>query len=132
MQQVFDKIRRRYVALTPEEEVRQHILFWLLEEKHISQALISFEGQIKVAGTIKRYDILIYDKDLKPWMVVECKRPQVVLNEKTLNQILRYNLTLGAPYVLITNSESTFIFSCSYDSKTQSSHIEPINYFPKN
>jgi Type I site-specific restriction-modification system, R (restriction) subunit and related helicases len=131
MNQVFDKIRRRYVALTPEEQVRQRIIALLIDKQNISQSLISVEGQIKVAGKIKRYDILVYDHSLKPWIVIECKREEVVLNKETLDQIIRYNLYLQAPYIMITNSKQSFIFQLVPEKETQTSQIIQINSFPQ-
>lgn len=109
-EEIFDIIRKRYVALTPEEKVRQHIISVLINEKQIPQSLIAIEAQIKVGKLIKRYDILVYDHNLKPWMLIECKRENIKINTEVLNQTIRYNQTVNSPYLLITNGTETYCF----------------------
>lgn len=109
-EEIFDKIRKKYVALTPEERVRQHIISVLIEEKSIPQTLISVEAQIKVGKLLKRFDILVYDRELLPWMIIECKSENITLSPEVLNQAIRYNKTLNAPYLLITNGKDFYCF----------------------
>ncbi|MDR1725174.1 MAG: type I restriction enzyme HsdR N-terminal domain-containing protein [Bacteroidales bacterium] len=109
--QIFCVIRRKYVALTPEEHVRQNILNYFINKCSYPQALISVEAQIKVGKLLKRYDIVVYTYQWQPWLLVECKQPAVELTQEILNQILSYNHTLKAPYLLITNGINYFCFS---------------------
>lgn len=125
-EEIFDIIRKKYVALTPEEKVRQHIISVLIKDKNIPQSLISVEAQIKVGKLNKRFDILIYDRQLKPWMIIECKKEDINLNPEILNQAIRYNKTINAPYLLITNGKDFFCFK--KDNLT--SKLEPQKEFP--
>lgn len=100
---IFDFIRKRYVLLTPEEWVRQHILVYLSEVMQYPKGLLSVEKVITVNGLRKRYDIVVYDGRQQPWMLVECKEPQTPLSETTLHQLLGYHSSLQCPYWLLTN-----------------------------
>lgn len=108
-EEIFDIIRKQYVALTPEEWVRQHCLHLLANT--YPKELIAVEGNIKVNGMNKRFDILVYDKNLKPFLLIECKRTEVEITQKTIDQALAYNHTLNTPNVFLTNGLSHFILS---------------------
>ncbi|HXD91940.1 MAG TPA: type I restriction enzyme HsdR N-terminal domain-containing protein [Bacteroidia bacterium] len=101
--QVFDVIRKKYVLLTPEEWVRQHVICFLVEEKKFPRGLIEVEKQILLFNTNKRVDILVRDKSLKPLLLVECKAADVILKQNEINQLARYQITLQAPYCMLTN-----------------------------
>jgi hypothetical protein len=105
---IFDFIRKKYVILTPEEWVRQHILIYLCESLKYPSGLISVEKEIKINNMRKRYDIVVYDYDHKPWMLIECKEPAVKITDTTLQQLLRYHNHLQCPYWLLTNGTQTF------------------------
>jgi hypothetical protein len=105
---IFDFIRKKYVVLTPEEWVRQHILLYLCEEMKYPKGLISVEKEIKINNLKKRYDIVIYDYDHKPWMLVECKEPETLIKDATLQQLLRYHNSLQCPFWLLTNGAQNF------------------------
>lgn len=100
---IFDELRKRWVVLTPEEWVRQNFLQYLTQIKKYPASLMAVEKEIKLGDLKKRYDIVVYDKDLKPWMIVECKEMNVALDKAVLDQVLRYNITLAVPYLVITN-----------------------------
>lgn len=114
--EVFDPARKKWVALTPEEEVRQKFILYLVNVRGIPLSHISVEHGVEVGGMVKRYDIVVFGDDFKPWMVVECKAPSVLLTEEVLNQALRYNMTLTAPFVCITNGAEIQIFSVDAES----------------
>ena len=101
--QVFDRIRKKYVLLTPEEWVRQHVLHFLLEEKKFPAGLLEVEKQITLFNTLKRVDILVRNTELKPLLLVECKAAGIPLKQTEINQLARYQLTLQAPYCMLTN-----------------------------
>lgn len=101
--QIFDIVRRRYVALTPEEWVRQHVIHALHQYNGYPIELMQIEGAISVNGLSKRCDIVIYNREGRPVIIVECKKPEIRLSQKVLDQICRYNLTLNVPYLYITN-----------------------------
>lgn len=107
--QVFDPIRKAWFVLSPEEFVRQHLLHYLCESKQVAPGMISVEKQLELNGQLKRYDIVVYKKQL-PVLLVECKAPYIALEEQTAEQALRYNLILQAPYLMISNGISDFIF----------------------
>lgn len=101
--QVFDMVRRKFVALSPEEWVRQHLIHYLVYHKEVPLSMVSVEKQLMLNGTRKRTDVVVFNSSLKPLMIIECKAPSVELDQKAVNQILRYNLTLQVPYLFITN-----------------------------
>lgn len=99
---IFDVVRKKYVVLTPEEWVRQHVLHYLLYDKGYSSSLLSVETGIKFQGMIRRCDIIAY-KDTLPFLLVECKAPQIKLNKEVVAQIARYQSVLQVPYLFISN-----------------------------
>lgn len=107
---IWDPARKKYVALTPEEWVRQHVLQYLILEKGVPPALISVEASLKVYRTMKRYDLVVFDRNRKPLLVTECKASQVTLDQRVIDQVLRYNLTLGARFLLVTNGLKHYMF----------------------
>ena len=100
--QIFDPIRKKWVAFTEEEKVRQFFIQHLMNELKIPSSHISVERKITVNGLAKRYDIVVY-KEAKPWMVVECKAPHISLSQEVLEQAGRYNITLNAEIIGVTN-----------------------------
>jgi hypothetical protein len=108
---IFDEIRKQWIMLTPEEWVRQNFLQYLIQVKKYPSSLIAVEKEIQLGELAKRFDIVVYDQNTKPWMIIECKEMGVALNEQVLNQALRYNITLNVPYIVITNGTHCFGFS---------------------
>jgi hypothetical protein len=100
---IFDEFRKRWVVLTPEEWVRQNFLQYLCQIKKYPASLIAIEKEIKLGELKKRFDIVVYDAETKPWMIVECKEMNVRLDKAVLDQALRYNITLNVPYLVVTN-----------------------------
>jgi predicted type IV restriction endonuclease len=100
---VFDQVRKKWLILSPEEWVRQHLIHYLHSEKQVPLSLISVEKEINLNNTKKRYDVVVYNKDAKPVLLIECKAPDVELTKTTVEQALRYNLILGVKYLLISN-----------------------------
>ncbi|TVZ51091.1 type I restriction enzyme HsdR N-terminal domain-containing protein [Dokdonia sp. Hel_I_53] len=100
---IFDVVRKRFLVLTPEEWVRQHVIQFLLQDKKYPLSLLNVEKQIKVGTTRKRYDIVLYKPDGSLFLIVECKAPSVTIDQKAFDQIARYNLTLNADYLMVTN-----------------------------
>jgi hypothetical protein len=100
---IFDEVRKRWILLTPEEWVRQNFLQYLILVKKYPASLIAVEKEIKLGDLKKRFDIVVYDRDSKPWMIIECKEMNVGLDKTVLDQVLRYNITLRVPYLVITN-----------------------------
>ncbi len=109
--QVWDFLRKKWIAFTPEEEVRQCLLHYLVEEKAVSTALIAVEREISYYKLRKRFDAVVFDGEGKPFILCECKAPSVRLSQEVLYQIARYNATLKAPHLLITNGSGLLFFS---------------------
>lgn len=108
---IFDEIRKQWIMLTPEEWVRQNFMRYLILVKKYPSSLIAVEKEIKLGDLTKRFDIVVYDRDTNPWMIIECKEMDVALTEPVLNQALRYNITLNVPYIIITNGAYCYGFS---------------------
>ncbi|MDR6300921.1 type I restriction enzyme HsdR N-terminal domain-containing protein [Mesonia maritima] len=111
---IFDVLRKKFIFLTPEEWVRQHIIHYLLEEKNIPRQLLNAEKQVKVNGLTKRYDILAYKPDGKIHLIVECKAPSVKITQETFDQIARYNLALKADYLMVSNGIQHYYCQLNY------------------
>lgn len=107
---VFDEIRKKWIMLTPEEWVRQHLINYLVTEKEIPKSLISVEKEIELNGTKKRYDVVVFNTTLNPVLLIECKAPTVELKEEVVEQALRYNLQLGVKYMMFSNGLHDLIF----------------------
>lgn len=105
---IFDSYRKKFISLTPEEWVRQHILRYLTEEKKVPEVLVSVEAGIRYNKLAKRYDALIYDRKGKPWMLVECKAPSVIVTQSAFDQAVVYNSKVNAKYILVTNGKKHY------------------------
>lgn len=101
--QIYDSIRKKFVALTPEEWVRQNFLNFLVTEKNYPASLMGVEMLVRVNQLSQRADIVVYHRDGKPWLIVECKSPVINLNEEVFYQAARYNSVLKVPYIAVTN-----------------------------
>jgi len=115
---IFDEVRKKWIALTPEEWVRQNFLQYLIQVKAYPASLIAVEKEIKLGELKKRFDIMLYDAATKPWMIVECKEMNVALNRQVLDQVLRYNISLQVPYLVLTNGTHCMAFHLK-DGKVQ-------------
>jgi type I site-specific restriction endonuclease len=104
---IFDIIRRKYVSLTPEEWVRQHLLHFLVNERKFPQSLLSVEKKVLVNRLERRTDIVVFSNTLKPIVLIECKAPTVKLSQLTFDQAARYNMTLGVMYFIVSNGFDT-------------------------
>ncbi|GHT75086.1 hypothetical protein AGMMS50262_09430 [Bacteroidia bacterium] len=100
---IWDRLRKQWVRLTPEEEVRQHFIAFLLEEKHYPEGLMANEVCIRLGNVQKRCDTVLYDILLQPRMIIEYKAPAVTISQETLDQIVRYNMCLKVPWLILTN-----------------------------
>ncbi len=101
--EIFDEFRMKFVVLTPEEWVRQNLLKYLHNEKKFPKGLVAVEKGLILNKMQKRTDIVVYDKLGKPCMIVECKAPDVTINQNTFEQIARYNMTLKVGHLLVSN-----------------------------
>ena len=106
--QIFDPVRKRFVTLTPEEWVRQHFLRYMTDYRSYPASLLAVEKQVKVNNLNQRADIVAYNRNGKPWLLVECKAPSVSINHDTFLQAARYNLSLNVPFFALTNGLEHF------------------------
>ena len=115
--EIFDVIRKKFVSLTPEELVRQHLLRYLVEKKKFPASLIAVEKELTVAGIKKRTDVVVYSNLAEPLLVAECKSPDVLLSQSTFDQAARYNLSLSVSCFLLTNGLTHFCCRLNSDEK---------------
>jgi hypothetical protein len=115
---IFSILRKKYLMMTPEEWVRQHCVHFLISEKKYSINLLNEERQIKLNTINKRYDIVAFEPTGKIDLVVECKAPNVAINQETFDQIARYNMALKANYLMITNGLSHYYCKMDYEKES--------------
>lgn len=112
---IFDLLRRCYVALTPEEWVRQHFVHFLIEHCNYPATLMGNEVGLTLNGTKKRCDTVVYDRNLKPRIIIEYKAPTVKINKDVFSQIARYNLVLKVDYLIISNGIQHYCCRMDYE-----------------
>ena len=105
---IFDPLRKKWLLLSPEEWVRMNFVQYLVEVKKYPATLIAIEKVLQLGELKKRFDILVYDKEHRPWMMVECKAPGIPLGFDVLYQLLHYNISIPVPYLVITNGEQCY------------------------
>jgi hypothetical protein len=115
---IFDIVRKKYVVLTPEEWVRQHVIHFLHHEKKYPLSLMAVEKQVKINSLTRRTDIVVYNREGKPHIIVECKAPSITVSQATFDQIARYNLELEAHFLMVTNGLNHY--QCIMDHANQS------------
>lgn len=117
-QQIFDLLRNKYVALTPEEWVRQHFVRYLIYDRQFPQGLMANEMQIVLHRTRKRCDTVLFDKQRQPLVIIEYKAPSIPITQEVVNQILRYNIVLRVRYIFISNGLSHYGWKLNYEHQT--------------
>lgn len=121
---VFDPLRRKYVKLTPEEEVRQKALYLLVEHLEVPSGLIAVEYSVKVNGLDKRCDAVVFGNDASPLMILECKATSVKITQDTLEQAVRYYSALHPKYLMLYNGVECYCF------KSKDGSLIPMSYLP--
>ncbi|WP_430896978.1 MULTISPECIES: type I restriction enzyme HsdR N-terminal domain-containing protein [unclassified Paraflavitalea] len=121
---IFDEWRKLWVTLSPEEWVRQHVLLYLTNTLNYPSALIAIEKELDLGGMKKRFDVLVYDRNHQPWLMIECKAMDVNLDVKVLEQVMRYGISIPAPYLVITNGSYTLGW------ERRDGTLVPIEQFP--
>ena len=116
--QVFDILRRKYVALTPEEWVRQHFIHYLIEHKNYPASLLANEVPLQIGEKRMRADSVLYDNQLYPRIIIEYKAPNITLTQKVFDQIPVYNLLLHVDYLIVSNGMTTYICKMDYEKQT--------------
>ena len=120
---VFDPLRKKYVLLTPEEEVRQKVLYLLVEHLGVPSGLVAVEYSVKVNGLDKRADAVVFGKEGQPLMIVECKAASVKITEKVLDQAIRYHSTLQPKFLLLFNGSDCRCFHSENGILTSMDHL---------
>ena len=116
-QSIFDVLRRKYVALTPEEWVRQHFVHFLIEHKGYPKALMANEIQLAIGNKKLRCDSVLYDRTLRPRMIIEYKAPTVNITQKVFDQITIYNMLLHVDYLVVSNGIKHYCCQMDYDTQ---------------
>ena len=124
---IHDPVRNIYLKAQPEEYVRQLLLLYLIEDTNYGKNLISVEKSFIINGIIKRYDVVIYDRKLNPYILIECKAPEVWITQETFDQAFRYNIILDTPYLIVPNGHTTFCAGKNMDS----THYHFIDHIPE-
>ena len=120
---IFDEIRKKYISLTPEEWVRQNFIKYLISEKKYPKGLISVEMSFQLNRLQKRSDIVVHNRKGKPKMIVECKSPSININQKVIEQIITYNISLKVDYLTITNGLKHYCYKIDYNKPDNSTFI---------
>ena len=105
---LFDPLRKKWLLITPEEWVRQNFAQYLVQVMQYPASLIALEKEIALGELKKRFDILVYNQDHQPWMIIECKSTDIKLSNETLQQALRYNISVPVEYLVITNGHYSY------------------------
>ena len=114
---IFDEIRKKFIILTPEEWVRQHVVQFLFQEKNYPKSCINVEKLIKINDLNKRYDIVVYQPNGELFLLIECKAPEVKIAQQTFDQIARYNLVLKAKYLMVTNGLNHYFCQMDFENE---------------
>jgi hypothetical protein len=114
---IFDEIRKKFIIITPEEWVRQHVVQFLLQDKKFPKSHINVEKLLKINDLNKRYDVVVYNSDGSIFILVECKAPEIKISQHTFDQIARYNMTLNAEYLMVTNGLNHYFCKMDYENE---------------
>ena len=125
---IFDAIRKKFIILTPEEWVRQHVVQFLMTEKNYPQSLLNVEKVVQVNGLRKRYDIVVYNSDGTIHILIECKAPELTISQNTFDQIAQYNMTLQSNYLMVTNGLNHYFCQMDFENEKYQFLAELPNY----
>lgn len=114
---IFDIIRKKFIILTPEEWVRQHVIHFLITSLQYPKSHINVEKVLKINGLTKRYDIVVFDKAGQILILVECKSTEIKINQNVFDQIARYNLSIKAPFLMLTNGLNHFFCKMDFENE---------------
>ena len=128
---IFDVIRKKFIILQPEEWVRQHCIHYLISEKKYPKTLINIEKELIIYGLKKRYDIVVFNSDGSIQIIVECKAPKISITQGTFDQISRYNLSVMANYLMVTNGLEHYYCQMDYSAKQYNFIKDLPNYIVK-
>lgn len=116
--EIFDPLRRKYIALTPEEWVRQHFINYLINYKNYPASLMANEAGIKLNSLSRRCDTVVYNNQLEPLMIIEYKESKVQITQNVFDQVVRYNTVLKVPYIVVSNGISHYCCRMNYEDQS--------------
>ncbi|HHU41919.1 MAG TPA: type I restriction enzyme HsdR N-terminal domain-containing protein [Fermentimonas caenicola] len=116
--EIFDPLRRKYIALTPEEWVRQHFINYLINYKNYPASLMANEAGIKLNSLTRRCDTVVYNNQLEPLMIIEYKESKVQITQNVFDQVVRYNTVLKVPYIVVSNGISHYCCRMNYEDQS--------------
>jgi hypothetical protein len=119
---MYDGIRKKYVVLQPEEFVRQLVIVWLIHDQKVHRNRIQVEKELMINGLRRRFDIIVYDRNIQPHVLIECKAPDIALNQAVFDQVAVYNMVVHAPFLLVTNGVRAFLASMQHQSLSYTFH----------
>ena len=125
---IFDEIRKKFVILQPEEWVRQHCVHYLMTEKKYPKSLINVEKELIINDLKKRYDIVVFNPDGSIHLIVECKSAKININQDTFDQIARYNLSVNATFLMVTNGINHYYCQMDFEKEAYSFLNDIPNY----
>ena len=125
---IFDTIREKFIILSPEEWVRQHVVQFLINEKNYPQSLLNVEKVLRVNGLRKRYDIVVYNSDGTIHILIECKAPEITISQNTFDQIAQYNMTLQSNFLMVTNGMNHYFCQMDFENEKYQFLAELPNY----
>lgn len=117
---IWDEIRKKWYVLQPEEFVRQLVIKYLIDIQQFNKNKIQVEKGFIINELEKRFDILVYDDNFNPYLLVECKRPEIKIDQKVFDQISVYNIALKVPYLLVTNGPESYCCEVNFEDKSYS------------
>lgn len=115
---VKDPIRKKNIVLQPEELVRQLLLCYFIKSTNFHRNHIQVEKTLRIHDLTRRFDIVVYNKDVTPFLLVECKASDIKINQSTFDQIAVYNMRLNAPYLVVSNGITTYCAKINHDTKS--------------
>ena len=114
---IFDEILKKFIIMTPEEWVRQNVVQYLLQQKKYPKSLVNVEKLLKINGLVKRYDVVVFNNDGSIFILVECKAPEIKISQTTFDQIARYNMTMKAEYLMVTNGLNHYFCQMDFENE---------------
>jgi hypothetical protein len=114
---IYDPLREQYVRLTPEEWVRQHFVQYLIQTLNAPAGLVAVEAAFQYQGQPRRADVIVHDRQGDPLLLVECKAPRVSIDQDAFDQCARYNIVLGAPYLVVTNGQTHYACAIDFEAR---------------
>ncbi len=128
LMEIYDSLRRKYVALTPEEWVRQHFVNWLISDKEYPTSLMANEAGIKLNSLTRRCDTVVYDQHLDPLMIIEYKESNISITQDVFDQVVRYNTVLKVPYIVVSNGVNHYCCKMNYEKQSYDFLTDIPNY----